>query len=218
LSAPANRRLETGGALAALMSSAVEQTLLTHVSCTNLWLKLPDMTQKKFLVPQIRSWWLVFDLLWPYHSLLVTLCHICSINDVQNTRYSLQIWAHQQWNLLGNLCMAGAFLSFVKCVCLSLEVSYKITGYMLFFTVGHYEFNAWYKCYCLLAIIVLDWMLVVRSCWLRTCRSMFSHSQKGPVLVWCRVTEKLTLSRCFMIRPLVYAYEMCDLWSLWQWG
>lgn len=32
----ANQRLETGGAAAGLLSSAVEQTLLTHVSCTNL--------------------------------------------------------------------------------------------------------------------------------------------------------------------------------------
>ena len=62
---------------------------------------------------------------------------------------------------LRNLCMAGAFHSFFKCVCLFFEVSYKMISYMLFFTVGHYKLDAWHKCYCLLAIIMLDWMPVL---------------------------------------------------------
>jgi len=74
----------------------------------------------------------------------------------------------------------------------------------LFHTLRHHEFEIWHTHYCLLAVIVSDWMAAVRSCWLRTCRKMSRHAQKSPITVWYKVLDKFIQSTYFLMRLPLY--------------
>jgi hypothetical protein len=62
LHSPASQRLQTDG-VSAVPSTGVGQTSLTYDLCPDLWLKLPGMIQKKFIVSLRLPKWLLFILL-----------------------------------------------------------------------------------------------------------------------------------------------------------
>lgn len=153
----------------------------SHAQIFNL--KPPGKSQEKFLVPQLLSYGLIFNLLWPNHALLLSFIIAAQLR-ISKTLITFHRYAliFNVMKPLKNLSMAhGPVLkeSFITSVWSQFSWLLRKIWYM--HSSVSWISGIWcrHKHNCLPVMTMSDWMAAVTSCWLRASRTTSRHVQKS---------------------------------------